>query len=111
MLDATPKTGDPLNPKWFLAIGMACLSVILFLKKDSMQTPELVGAMNGNVSHEEDSSREYSRYSGNMRTGNTRDGNMRAGNTRAEINRDDGKVESSYDRYVRDNFKDDDKKK
>ena len=80
MLDATPKTGDPLNPKWFLAIGMACLSVILFLKKDSMQTPELVGAMNGNVSRE-------------------------------DRKRDDGKVESSYDRYVRDNFKDDDKKK
>ena len=135
MLDATPKTGDPLNPKWFLAIGMACLSVILFLKKDSMQTPELVGLMNGNASRE-DSSREYSRYSGSMRTGSTRDahnrtgntrdgnmrtgstydGNMRTGNTRdgnmrEERKRVDGKVESSYDRYVRENFRDDDKKK
>ena len=29
-LDETPKTGDPLHPKWFLAMGMACLSVVLF---------------------------------------------------------------------------------
>ncbi len=34
MLDATPKTGDPVHPKWFLAIGMACLSVILFTTGD-----------------------------------------------------------------------------
>ena len=34
MLDTTPKTGDPIHPKWFLSIGLACLSVILFLKKD-----------------------------------------------------------------------------
>lgn len=34
MLDATPKTGDPIHPKWFLAIGMACLSVILFTTGD-----------------------------------------------------------------------------
>lgn len=34
MLDATPKTGDPIHPKWFLSIGLACLSVILFIKKD-----------------------------------------------------------------------------
>ena len=100
-----------------------------------MQTPELVGIMNGNASRE-DSSREYSRYSGSMRTGSTRDahnrtgntrdgnmrtgstydGNMRTGNTRdgnmrEERKRVDGKVESSYDRYVRENFRDDDKKK
>ena len=31
--------------------------------------------------------------------------------SREDRKRDDGKVESSYDRYVRDNFKDDDKKK
>lgn len=36
-VDATPKTGDPIHPKWFLAIGLACISVILFCKKDKMQ--------------------------------------------------------------------------
>ncbi len=34
MLDTTPKTGDPIHPKWFLSLGLACLSVILFIKKD-----------------------------------------------------------------------------
>ena len=34
MLDTTPKTGDPIHPKWFLSIGLASLSIILFLKKD-----------------------------------------------------------------------------
>lgn len=34
MLDATPKTGDPIHPKWFLSIGLACLSIVLFMKKD-----------------------------------------------------------------------------
>lgn len=34
MLDTTPKTGDPIHPKWFLSLGLACLSVILFMKKD-----------------------------------------------------------------------------
>lgn len=34
MLDVTPKTGDPIHPKWFLSLGLACLSVILFIKKD-----------------------------------------------------------------------------
>ena len=33
-LDVTPKTGDPIHPKWFLSLGLACLSIILFLKKD-----------------------------------------------------------------------------
>lgn len=33
-LDITPKTGDPIHPKWFLSIGLASLSMILFLKKD-----------------------------------------------------------------------------
>ncbi|MBQ1993434.1 MAG: hypothetical protein II243_03090, partial [Lachnospiraceae bacterium] len=32
--DSTPATGDPIHPKWFLAIGMACLSVILFVSGD-----------------------------------------------------------------------------
>ncbi len=33
-LDSTPKTGDGIHPKWFLAIGLACLSVVMFMKKD-----------------------------------------------------------------------------
>lgn len=33
-LDATPKTADPIHPKWFLCIGLAALSILLFLKKD-----------------------------------------------------------------------------
>lgn len=33
-IDATPKTGDPIHPKWFLALGLACISMILFFKKD-----------------------------------------------------------------------------
>ena len=37
MLDATPKTGDPIHPKWFLAMGMACLSVILFTTGDKKE--------------------------------------------------------------------------
>lgn len=35
-LDVTPKTGDPIHPKWFLSIGLACLSMILFLKRDKV---------------------------------------------------------------------------
>jgi hypothetical protein len=34
MYDTTPKTGDPIHPKWFAAIGMACVSVILFATSD-----------------------------------------------------------------------------
>lgn len=33
-LDVTPKTGDPIHPKWFLSLGLASLSIILFMKKD-----------------------------------------------------------------------------
>ncbi len=33
-LDNTPKTGDPISPKWVIAIGLAALSLFLFLKKD-----------------------------------------------------------------------------
>ena len=34
LLDSTPKTGDPIHPKWFLSIGLASLSIILFMKRD-----------------------------------------------------------------------------
>ena len=33
--DDTPKTGDPIHPKWFLSIGLACLSFVMFMKKDA----------------------------------------------------------------------------
>ena len=32
--DSTPKTGDGIHPKWFLSMGLACISVVLFTKKD-----------------------------------------------------------------------------
>lgn len=35
--DYTPKTGDLIHPKWFLALGLACVSMILLLKKDKKQ--------------------------------------------------------------------------
>ncbi|MCM1134012.1 MAG: leucine-rich repeat protein [Clostridium sp.] len=35
-IDSTPKTGDPIHPKWFLALGMASLSLILFFKRDKV---------------------------------------------------------------------------
>ena len=34
-LDETPKTGDGIHPKWFLSLGLACISLILFMKKDT----------------------------------------------------------------------------
>lgn len=34
VLDTTPKTGDGIHPKWFLSIGLASISMILFLKRD-----------------------------------------------------------------------------
>ncbi len=33
--DTTPKTGDPIHPKWFLSIGLALLSVLMFFGKGS----------------------------------------------------------------------------
>ena len=42
-LDATPKTGDPISPKWFFSIGLAALSIFLFLKKDPKPSAEPQG--------------------------------------------------------------------
>lgn len=33
--DNTPQTGDGIHPKWFLSVGLACLSFIMFMQKDS----------------------------------------------------------------------------
>ncbi|MBD5466467.1 MAG: hypothetical protein HDR22_11785, partial [Lachnospiraceae bacterium] len=32
--DISPDTGDYLEPKWFLAIGLLALALFLFFKKD-----------------------------------------------------------------------------
>ncbi len=37
VLDSTPKTGDGIHPKWFLAIGLACISIVLFSVKDKRE--------------------------------------------------------------------------
>ncbi len=37
IVDETPKTGDGIHPKWFLSIGLACVAMVLFLKKDRRQ--------------------------------------------------------------------------
>ena len=33
--DSTPKTGDFIHPKWFLSIALACMSMVLFMQKDT----------------------------------------------------------------------------
>ncbi|MBQ2802638.1 MAG: leucine-rich repeat protein, partial [Lachnospiraceae bacterium] len=35
--DSTPKTGDGVHPKWFLSIGLACLSFVMFMKRDKRE--------------------------------------------------------------------------
>ena len=42
--DSTPKTGDGIHPKWFLAMGLACISFMLFIKKDKRAVPVKVAA-------------------------------------------------------------------
>nr|MCR5356760.1 hypothetical protein [Lachnospiraceae bacterium] len=34
-LDQTPKTADPIHPKWFLVTGMVAAALFMFLKRDS----------------------------------------------------------------------------
>ncbi len=36
VVDSTPKTGDGVHPKWFLSVGLLCISIVLFLKKDKV---------------------------------------------------------------------------
>ncbi|MBP5471855.1 MAG: hypothetical protein J6Y12_04195 [Lachnospiraceae bacterium] len=33
-LDNTPKTADPIHPKWFISIALFAISIVLFLMKD-----------------------------------------------------------------------------
>lgn len=44
VVDNTPKTGDGIHPKWFLSIGLACMAVVLFMKRDkrSLQVAKAV---------------------------------------------------------------------
>ena len=37
--DNTPTTGDGIHPKWFLSIGLACLSFVMFMMKDNARAP------------------------------------------------------------------------
>ncbi len=39
-IDGSPKTGDPIHPKWFVTIALAALSLILFLKRDKVTIPK-----------------------------------------------------------------------
>ena len=36
--DSTPKTGDGIHPKWFLSIGLASLSFVMFMQKDDKKS-------------------------------------------------------------------------
>ncbi|MCH5280145.1 MAG: leucine-rich repeat protein [Lachnospiraceae bacterium] len=38
MVDATPTTGDPIHPKWFLSIGLLLMSIMMFCMKGSKRT-------------------------------------------------------------------------
>ena len=40
--DTTPKTGDGIHPKWFLSIALACISLILFMKRDKVVAPRKI---------------------------------------------------------------------
>lgn len=40
-IDYTPKTGDPIHPKWFLAIGLGAIGLILFFKRDKKNNTKM----------------------------------------------------------------------
>ena len=44
VIDYTPKTGDGIHPKWFLSIGLACIAVVLFMKKDKRSLQKVKAA-------------------------------------------------------------------
>ena len=46
-LDNTPKTADPIHPKWFVSIALFAISIVLFLLKDKKAVPMPVRANNG----------------------------------------------------------------
>ncbi|MCR4692106.1 MAG: leucine-rich repeat domain-containing protein [Lachnospiraceae bacterium] len=40
--DASPKTGDPIHPKWFLAIGLAIASILMFALRPSKKIVKVI---------------------------------------------------------------------
>ncbi len=40
--DGSPKTGDPIHPKWFVVLALAATSLFLFLKKDRVAIPKTI---------------------------------------------------------------------
>ena len=40
--DASPKTGDPIHPKWFLAIGLALASILMFALRPSKKVVKVI---------------------------------------------------------------------
>lgn len=38
--DTTPKTGDGIHPKWFLSMGLASMSMVMFMQKDKKKKNE-----------------------------------------------------------------------
>ncbi len=43
--DATPKTGDGIHPKWFLSVGLACVSFVLFMQRDGGKKKKVKAGM------------------------------------------------------------------
>lgn len=41
-LDGSPKTGDPIHPKWFVVLALAATSLFLFLKKERVAIPRSI---------------------------------------------------------------------
>ena len=42
LADASPKTGDPIHPKWFLAIGLALASILMFALRPSKKVIKVI---------------------------------------------------------------------
>nr|MCR5283849.1 hypothetical protein [Lachnospiraceae bacterium] len=42
LADASPKTGDPIHPKWFLAIGLALASILMFALRPSKKVVKVI---------------------------------------------------------------------
>ncbi len=48
-LDNTPKTADPIHPKWFISIALFAISIVLFLLKDKRNVQPARVRTGGNV--------------------------------------------------------------
>jgi hypothetical protein len=47
-LDNTPKTADPIHPKWFASIALFAISIVLFLMKDKKAVAPVAVKTSGN---------------------------------------------------------------